>query len=708
MRAWISVREWLAMKLMSADGALGRIDWIGLAAWAVFLILFFNVLAFVIHCANPVLMSDDWYFLDVFVRKAIDGDLHFADFFVKRIGPDHSEPLIKMILLWCLRDFDLDISFEAFIGVLIALAYVLLFRFLIFSESKTGTEWTRHVAWVAICAIIFSLNGTEIWAWALNSAQYSSAFLMPVFMWLVWRAYDRQQYLLLTGVTLLFAFVSDDNAIICIGVTLVALAFHALFRKKGEKKRVLLCIFATVLVSTLIIRIGYLYAPLVWGAKDMALTDKLHSLFGQVRTGQWLKWIETPMIWSVASRSFLPPGHDRLFEILEYGILAVMLLLQCWFWVRAFRHEWNLLVFVAICLMLVTYGWIAGVLLYRIAEYGADYFRQDRYVRLYQFDLVALVLMWAGSIPVSTSETGKKRLIGWGAIACLAFLVLQIPMSVTAWASVPYRQRYDQNLARQIYRLASNPSDSQELGNCDTQLPVCTRPLEQREASLKLLRDNHLNIFSPKVLLAHPYLLNATSALDAADRERLLSAVRDAEDQKSVWDVYGSIRSLFFRSDDRWPWSGLDVNALSDNDVPMLFQGCWEPDGERHHASSWCGPDVSLVLHKPAEPSSLTIEGWLPWTALYAKAGQVSSVTLTVAVNDVVVAKKAFNTDEAFSISVPERDLATSANRSGPMYIRISADSSVVPSRFPPSQDSRDLSMKLSSVYFSPAAKGMQ
>jgi hypothetical protein len=578
---------------------------------------------------------------------------------------------------------------------------VLWFRFLIFSEAKTGAGWVRHVAWIAICAIIFSLNGIEIWAWALNSVQYSSFFMMPVFMWSVWRAYCRKEYLLLAGVTFFLAFVSDDNAVICIAATLGTLAFYALLSRVVDKG-VLLRIFAVVLTSALIVRIGYLYAPLVGGTKEMPFADKLHALYGQIKVGQWPKWIATPMIFSIAMRSFLPAGHDGLFGVFEYGVLGAMLFLQCWFWLRAIRYEWNLLVFVSICLMLVTYGWIAGVLLYRIPEYGADYFKQDRYVRLYQFDLVALVLMWVGSVSGSGSCAGKKRLAWWGTIACVAFVALQVPMSVTAWTWVPYKQRYYQDLARQIYQLASNPGDAQVLGNCPLELPVCGLPLEQRENVLQLIRDNHLNIFSPRVLLAHPYLLNATFSLDAPDRERLLSAVPEAESGKSAENVYGSIRSLFSNRRGRWPRNGVDVNALAANDVPAVLDGCWAPDGARHHASSWCGPGVSLVLQKPAEASNLVIQGLLPWE-FYARAGQVSPVTFTVMVNEVPVATKTSNTEGLFTINVPEQNLPESEFHSGLMYIRISADASFVLSPYLPSR-----SMKLSSVYFSSSAKGVQ
>jgi hypothetical protein len=691
---------------MKLIGRLECIDFVRLVAWSVFLLTAGNVLAFVVHCANPVLMSDDWYFLDVFVRKAIEGDLHFADFFVKRIGPDHSEPFIKLVLLWCLRSFDLDISFEALIGVLVALGCVLLLRFLIFVEAKGRADWAHYVGWATICAIIFSLNGTEIWAWSLNSAQYSSFFLMPVFMWSVWRAYGKREYLQLAGVTLLLAFISDDNAVICVAATLAAMAFYALLGHVADKA-CLIRIFAVVLVITLIARIGYSYAPLVGGAKDMPLGAKMHALYEQIKAGQWSKWIATPMIWSIASRSFFPEGHhQRLFEIFEYGSLIAMVGFQCWFWLRAIRHEWNLLIFVSICLMLVTYGWIAGVLLYRIPEFGPDYFKQDRYVRLYQFDLVALVLMWVGTVSIRRGG-GKEYQVRWGAIACLVFLALQVPMSVTAWASVPYRQRYDQNLARQIYALASNPSDPKVLENCDVQLPLCGLPLERRKSVLRMMQDNRLNIFSPGVLMDHPYLLNATSSLAPTERARLFSRFPAVESGKYGEGLYERVRSAFLRKSERWPRGSVDVSALPVNAVPLMLEGCWPPDGGKHPSSTWCGPEITLVLQEPAQASNLFVEGELPWQT-YLKAGRASPVVITITVNGVPVARQARDSEGSFIINVPAQGLPASDSNSGLMYIKISADGSFVPSRFLPSQDARELSIRLSSVYFAPSTKNAQ
>lgn len=688
------------MKLAGARLAARQGDWPSLIAWAAMLVAFVNAMAFVLHCTNPVLMSDDWYFLDVFVRKAVGGNLHFADFFVKRVSGDHAEPFIKLILLWCARGFDLDISFEAFIGVFIATGCVLLFRSLILSETRAENAWPHQLAWVAVAALIFSLNGAEIWLWALNSLQYSSFFLLPVFMWVVWRAYQREEYGLLIVVTFLTAVVGDDNAIIGIAATLAALLLHAVLGK-GSGMQVPFRIFGSVLAVLLIVRIGYTYAPLIGGGQGTPLADRLHALLGQLESGEWLQWIKTPMTWALASSSILPDRLGGASTLLDYCLLGIMLFLQGWFWVKAVRSEWNLQIFVAICLMLLTYGWIAGILLYRVPEYGADYFQQPRYVRLFQFDPIALILMWSGSIRKGAPPASKSRALRLGTAACLALLAMQVPLSVTAWAISPYGHQYYRDLARQIYALAVNPADPAVLGHCNPQLPICGYPLEVRKDLLQLLRDHHLNIFSPAVLLDHPYLLDAMGVLDATERKALFASMQKYQaDESTQHDAFESIRALFLNRRERAPSSGVDVNAWPAEEVPSFLGGCWGADGKRPHASSWCGPDVSAVLQRPSASASLTINGWLPWSS-YEKAGRTSPVAIAVTLNDVLVNKTAIAAEGPFTITIPSRNLPTREADSDLVLVRITTDGSFRPSRPEQSMDTRDLSIKLSSVKFS-------
>lgn len=56
-----------------------------------------NVLSFIYLASNPLVRSDGWYFLDVLVRKAVNGTLVFSDLFVKQSQLDHAQPLRRLV-----------------------------------------------------------------------------------------------------------------------------------------------------------------------------------------------------------------------------------------------------------------------------------------------------------------------------------------------------------------------------------------------------------------------------------------------------------------------------------------------------------------------------------------------------------------------------------------------------------------------------------
>lgn len=666
--------------------------------WCAFVVLALNVVAFAVRSSNPTLMADDWYFLDVFVRKAIEHSLTFADFFTHRANSDHSEPFIKLIILWCLKSFHLDLSVEAIAGAFIAIGYALLFRCFVISRHHPATKWVEQLAWLTIAAALLSLNSTELWSWAENSMQYSSDILIPVFLWSVWRAYTQKKYALLPVITFLMAVVGDDNGVISAIAVLIALGFY-FFLGKVVDKRSMALVIAEVTAVMLIVRIGYHFTPVIGGTK-ISPVGNLRGIYEQLLAGHWHSWISPPLVWGIVSRSFFPVGYDLLFKILSATIFIVMLALQVWFWIMAFRSEWNARVFIAICLMLVVYGWLAGILIYRAPVFGADTFSQTRYVRLYGFEVVSLVLMWLGSMDRAQSLCAGRRSRRVGIFVCLAFLVLQAPLSVTAWSMAPYIRAYYQEQARQTYLLSSNLSDLRVLNNCNAQLQICEMPLQERADLLGLLQKNHLSIFSADVIKAHPLLLNAASSLLPLEREQLLSGLRESSERVSLETVYGKIRSLVLRDGEGWPKPSVNVQALQASVVPLVLSGCWPSDQVRDFVSSWCGPDVSLVLRKPKISSGLHIQGWFPWS-LYAEAGRSSPVTVTIFVNGIAVANERFASDEMLQIDVPEQALPDKVRPEGLLFITISVDGAFVPSKFSSSKDSRELSIKLSSVGFS-------
>ncbi len=68
-------REWVLRRAVAKarHGLDGLIEVPDTLAWLVLMVLAANALAFIVAFSNPVIQSDAWFFLDAFVRKALDG-----------------------------------------------------------------------------------------------------------------------------------------------------------------------------------------------------------------------------------------------------------------------------------------------------------------------------------------------------------------------------------------------------------------------------------------------------------------------------------------------------------------------------------------------------------------------------------------------------------------------------------------------------------
>lgn len=666
------------------------------AAWCVVGITFLNTLLFALHSANPTLMADDWYFFHVFGRKALDHTLTLGDFFGRRNGPDHAEPIIKLAILWCAAKFKLDLSVEAVIGTFVALSYALLLHLVISRSVRGGPDWAKLLTWVTVAATLLSLNSMVLWSWAENSMQYSSDILMPLFLWAAWCSYRQQRYWLLLIVTFAMAVVGDDNATICAIAALITFGLHLVLRRE-ESRRPAVIVMGIIAAVMIVVRIGYHFAPRLGGTAVSPLQG-VNGLLAQIAAGHWRAWIDAPITWGVISRNVFPHDHPNWFTLFRGAVFLGMIAAEIWFWVRAVRFKWNALTFVSIGLMFVSYGWIAGILIYRAPVFGAEAFNQPRYVRLYEFQVIALALMWLGAVVDGTQVSRHARWLSvTGALACLVVVVLQVPISVSAWRTLPYIRAYYQTQAQQTYLLSLNPADPDVLAHCNQQLQLCGMPIGERTELVGILRSRRLGIFSPSVIDAHPMLLPAMSVLPETDRAALLSDVA-AGGHDTRWERwYAKLRVVALRDDPTRPASRIDVARLRSSEVPLVLQGCYPSDGGGKFVSSWCGPSIAAVLKEPMQPGGIEVQGWFPWS-LFAKSGRSAPVDVVVAVNGTNVAHDSFASDQLFKIAVEPRVLRQVSAPHGLLFVNISVNDSFVPSHFSTSSDSRVLALKISSI----------
>jgi hypothetical protein len=481
--------------------ALTEIHWVRIAAWLIAVATFLNALGFVLRCSNPVIRSDAWYFLDAFLSKAMDGSLGIADFFVKRADFDHAQPLFKLEMLLEWRYFGLDFTVGAVIGVIAAAVSAAIFYRLTVAGGRDRA--VRYLAWAAMCAVLFSLNaGGAIWTWPLVALENVTNLIILMFMLAVWHAHRSQRYLILTVVSLLLGISSDDSALIAVTVTVLVLLL-AQFSDPEQRRSSTWKLLTVLAACMLLVRLGYRYAPVT--GVPVATPYHLDLLIERFRAGGWWQWLALPLILPVSYSSISAQISTTAWIGIQAVVAMFLLVAHVWFWWRALRGKYTQSIFVAVCLMALSYAWVAGIIFGRVSVYGNDYLYQQRYVLLYSGHLLALLLMWASSHD-ALPEAAHSRCtaVNWIPIAgCLSLLLIQISASRHSWQQRPYLWAYYSAMAQQIDNLAKDPADTT---GCLPELSVCGWPLDGRRHLTQILNDNRLNVFSLRVQHRHRYL----------------------------------------------------------------------------------------------------------------------------------------------------------------------------------------------------------
>ena len=214
--------------------------------------------------------------------------------------------------------------------------------------------------------------------------------------------------------------------------------------------------------------------------------------------GPVVEWFLTPSMCSVACGEQLRAFFGARWQLSGSLIAAVALLAQVWFWWTAFRVRPTALALAAVVMMLAGYGYVAGILYGRVAEYGTAYLFQPRYVIVYMTLPLALLMMaaaWVGS--------GQAGRLGRGLVAAgaLSLVAIQAPMAVHSWERGPYMDAYYRKMAQQLFLLASEPAAPPE--DCVRKLVVCDWEVEDRVNAFAFLRRHRLNLFSQEFVDRH-------------------------------------------------------------------------------------------------------------------------------------------------------------------------------------------------------------
>lgn len=463
-----------------------------------------NALYYTIRVANPVIRSDAWYGLDVFVSKDLDGSRQWTDYFVKRKADEVAAPLIRVLLRLNVHWLGGDYLYEAlagFIGMVVCCFYLI-----VIAVGATGRRLQLSDAClVALIPLLhFSLNSTEIYTWSLVMIFYVG---LP-FGLLLFSVAHRSRGAWQTPAIFLASFVcmvtTDMGGLLVCLAAIVALILEAI-RGGGWRKALsrILPIVAGILVYNLT------YAAIMPSfppEREVGPVEILNYLIAHADETWKLIIIPT-------AASIVHPGSylRELGYPVIIGVALIVIFLHAMFWISVFRTSpWRHATFIAVCLMLFVYLCTAGVVIGRVPRFGWDYLLQHRYVEYYQLANIALVLHWLAVrnsgkdtrprwIPAALTTPRLRQLLPVAALVIVA--VLQLGLAWRAWRQAPYIRAYHQGMAQTLFCLANHPE--LEAPVCEPLHPVCGWRPEIRNRLVSLLKDHQLNVFSPQFQVRH-------------------------------------------------------------------------------------------------------------------------------------------------------------------------------------------------------------
>lgn len=496
----------------AADVAEQRVPgpWPRWLAWMLALAAFANALLFARAIANPMIMADNWLFVDTFLRHVLDGDIGLGDFLVKRSGLDHGLPHYKLLMLLNAWLFGLDFRFEAMAGVVFAFAgWLAMYRIACLDVPRAARGWAFHLALAAMAAVYLSINARYIYLYSMVTLSHLSFLLALLMMLSAWRALVGGARWPFAALALLYAVCADTSATVtALGLAMsLALAAWHLGRWRRALELIALLVASLVLSRWMYAELGPIRGETL-AVFNVPLSERLRGL-AAIWTEAW-QWAAKPLASGLVSRVQLQALVGDGWRTAQAALAAAMALAHLWFWWSALRHRPRAAAFVAIGLMLLFYGYVAGVLYGRVFLRGSDYLDQLRYVTLYQLGVVALLLMAVSRLSARDAAHSGRRLLA-GVAASL--VLLQLPLAMTSWSGVAGVRDYYLVMARQYGEVLRDPGPRRA---CVDQLTLCELPPEIRLRVLAMLREHQLNLYSPAFQARHPELAGAAAPIPAA------------------------------------------------------------------------------------------------------------------------------------------------------------------------------------------------
>lgn len=462
---------------------------------AALLALAANAFLYIWHNCNPLLLLDDWFYLDVVVRKIFSGELSFIDFFAKQ---EHAQPLVMLLLYVNTIVFGMDFSYQGLFGLLCSIVTVLSIFLMVRREIPGAySNWQVLACLLAIAAIFTSLNGSGTWEgvydWSLQILGFASLHMLAAgLVWLTWRSLQTGHWLALLLGGAAVGIGTDDAAYIIIAACATCALLAGI--RLGCLPRAIR-VFATLLVALALARL--FYYGLTHYYSYVSAEASRSAFFKLANLRQFLPEIGNLFVIPSAS-SIVHAGQLQYFfpqswKSWQQALGLLLLAGQAWFWLTVFRTRLNGVVFMAVCMMLLAYGYWAGIIVGRLSVFGIATLSANRYVLFYMLMPTALLLMAIARLSIAGTGHREKATI---TTAAAALLVVQVPISLATWRLADNVDGFLQDQANKMFAIARDPG---------LEIPSCGGPYvfyecqwneEKRAQMFQMMKTHRLSVFS--------------------------------------------------------------------------------------------------------------------------------------------------------------------------------------------------------------------
>ena len=469
---------------------------------AIFIVaLFANVFLFIYHTANPYCRSDAWSELNDFLIPCWNqGYFSVSDLYKIRISSHHTQVLNRILLVCNAKLFGLDFRAEAMFASLFLLGIVcVLLRHLYFITAIKKINWKSFVVLSAFVTLIVNLNTTVNYVWSLVTLGYISVFVILVlYLHLSKRLLKSQTPNLITVVLLTVVLLLGDNIGVTAVLSCVFVSLVVAIHKKHPKTLVTtaVLVIAVLLYSfirhQLVINAG---TPVQEGGRAVLGLEYLWNHLAELPS-----IITAPFSSSVIQIDHLAKFFPSNAFAAASALGACVIGLHLWCWVLYIKHKLYKKTLLPAMLLILSYGLILAIILYRVPNFGINVLHSPRYSITYQLGLWGCGLIIA-ALFMSNDLRSKYKTFTLTAIA-VCLLMLQSLFIVRAWRSSPYIVNYSETHAEQVLYYA---------GISETEAPCpesggskfCRLREGNKQKFVEFLQKNELNFFNPRILRQH-------------------------------------------------------------------------------------------------------------------------------------------------------------------------------------------------------------